>query len=128
MKIKNYFIALYVLFLPVLLFLDTSNLRQISGRSIIIITLTIIIVFFTILIFYKIFQFIFKLPFESNLLPGLSFIFYLQFYYAEIKEFLVNYLDNAGYYTIFFLILLIFGVIIFWSKHFKILNKFVTIF
>ena len=128
MKIKNYLVALYVLFLPVLLFLDVSNLRQISGKSIIIIILTLIIFFFIILIFYKIFQFIFKLPFESNLLPGLSFIFYLQFYYAEIRELLGNNLNNAGYYIIIFLILLSFGVIILWSKHFKILNKFVTIF
>ena len=128
MKIKNYLIGFYVLLLPVLLFLDISNLRQVSNKSLIIILLSIIVIFFIILIFYKIYLFIFKLPFENNLFPGLCFIFYLQFYYSEIKEVLGNNLINSGYIIVVFLIVLSIGVIFIWSKHSKILNKFAIIF
>lgn len=128
MKIKNYFIGLYVLFLPVLLFLDISNLRQISEKSLLIIILSIIIVFFIILILCKVYQLIFKLPLENNIFPGLCFVFYFQFYYAEIKSVFRNNLINSGYIIIIFLIILSISTIILWSKHFKILNKFSVIF
>ena len=97
MKIKNYLIGFYVLLLPLLLFLDINNLRQVSNKSLIIIFLSIIVIFFIILLFYKIYLFILKLPLENNLFPGLCFIFYLQFYYAEIKEIVGNNLVNSGY-------------------------------
>ena len=45
MKIKNYLIGFYVLLLPVLLFLDISNLRQVSNKSLIVILLSIIVIF-----------------------------------------------------------------------------------
>ena len=128
MRIKNYLIGFYVLLLPVLLFLDINNLRQISNKSLIIIFLSIVIIFFTILIFYKLYLLAFKLPLENNLFPGLCFVFYLQFYYADIKEILNNNLTNIGYIILIFLTILSVGVIFIWSRYFKILNKFALIF
>ena len=128
MKIKNYLIGFYVLFLPVLLFLDINNLRLISNKSLTIIFLSIVIFFFIILIFYKIYLFIFKLPLENNLFPGLCFVFYLQFYYTDIIEILNNNLVNTGYIVLFFLVILSIIVVFLWSRHFIILNKFALIF
>lgn len=128
MKMKNYLIGFYVLFLPVLLFLDINNLRLISNKSLTIIFLSIVIFFFIILIFYKIYLFIFKLPLENNLFPGLCFVFYLQFYYTDIIEILNNNLVNAGYIVLFFLVILSIIVVFLWSRHFIILNKFALIF
>ena len=60
MNKKNYLVGLYILILPVLLFLDTANLRQINNKTIIFILISILIIFFLILILIKIYSLIFK--------------------------------------------------------------------
>lgn len=128
MKIKNYLIGVYVTFLPLLLFLDINNLRQISNKSIVLITLSIIIFYIIILLLYKIYQVTFKPSYGDNLFPGLCFVFYLQFYYADIKINFEYFLVNSGIYIFIFLIALSIVVIFFWKEYYKYLNKFAFIF
>ena len=129
MNKKNYLLGLYILFLPVFLFLDTSNLRQISNKSLIFILISILIIFLIILILIKIYPFIFKSKkISSDIFPGLCFTFYIQFYYSEIKEIFKNSVPNLSYFVLIFLILLSALIIFLWSKYFKFLNKFSIIF
>ena len=142
MNKKNYLVGLYILILPVLLFLDTANLRQINNKTIIFILISILIIFFLILILIKIYSLVFKAKVNDNIFPGLCFVFYLQFYYSEIKqvygynfwhinegnsEFGLN-LPNPGYIILILLILLSILTVILWSKYSKILNRFSIIF
>ena len=128
MSIKNYFLGFYILILPIFLFLDTSNLRQISNKSIIFILISVLFVFFIILSLKKLYQFIFKLKVDSNIFPGLCFAFYFQFYYFEIKQLFDIGTPNSGFITFIFLTLLSIFIIFLWSKYFEFLNKFSIIF
>ena len=129
MNKKNYLLGLYILFLPVFLFLDISNLRQISNKSLVFILISILFIFFIILILIKIYSFIFKSKkISSNIFPGLCFAFYIQFYYSEIKEIFENNVPNIGYIVFIFLLLLSALIIFLWSKYFEFLNKFSIIF
>ena len=78
MNKKNYLLGLYILILPVLLFLDTANLRQINNKTIIFILISILIIFFLILILIKIYSLVFKAKVNDNIFPGLCFVFYLR--------------------------------------------------
>ena len=128
MNKKNYLLGLYILFLPLFLFLDAGNLRQISSKSITFILFSILIIFFFIFIFEKIFSFFFKLKIKNNIFPGLCFAFYLQFYYSQIKLTKIGELTNSGYIITIFLILLGIFIIFLWSRYSKFLNKFSLIF
>ena len=128
MNKKNYFLGLYILILPLFLFLDVGNLIQISGKSIVFIVLSILIIFFFIFIFEKIFSFFFKLKIKNNIFPGLCFAFYLQFYYSQIKLTKIGELTNSGYIITIFLILLSIFIIFLWSRYSEFLNKFSLIF
>ena len=128
MNKKNYLIGLYILILPLLLFLDTANLTQINNKSIIFILISILIIFFLIIILMKIYSLIFKAKVNDNIFPGLCFVFYIQFYYSEIRQVNLLHLTNTGYLVLIFLILFSILTVILWSKYSKILNQFSIIF
>lgn len=128
MNTRKYFLGLYILILPVFLFLDFGNLRLISGKTILIILLSILIIFSIILILEKIYLFIFKSAINSNIFPGFCFAFYLQFYYSDIKQSNLISFTNSSFLVIIFLILLGIFMIFMWSRYFKFLNKFMIIF
>ena len=76
MNKKNYLLGLYILILPVLLFLNTSNLRQVNIKSIIFILISILIIFFLIITLYKIYSKIFNVKINDKILikrMGISF-------------------------------------------------------
>ena len=128
MNKKNYLLGLYILILPVLLFLNTSNLRQVNIKSIIFILISILIIFFLIITLYKIYSKIFNVKVNDKIFPGLCFIFYLQFFYSEIKEVYKTNLLGSGYISLIFLSIISILTIILWSKYFKFLNRFSMMF
>ena len=128
MNIKNYFLGFYILILPLFLFLNVGNLRQISGKSVVFILFSILIIFVFIFFLKKIYYNLFKLKSNNNIFPGLCFAFYLQFYYSEIKMTEIGNLTNSGYKITIFLILLSFFIIFLWSRYSRFLNKFSLIF
>ena len=83
MNKKNYFLGLYILILPLFLFLDVGNLIQISGKSIVFIVLSILIIFFFIFIFEKIFSFFFKLKIKNNIF--IQFLLFFIFNFIILK-------------------------------------------